>query len=156
MKTLKFTILLTLLVLVSAANAQKVFKPASVIDGKTILQLAREYDVQVYLSTASVYKAGMSESTFVSTILSSFPSEANGYKEICTPYLKYIYTFHTKGLSEALARSSVTGSELANLSTDLSLWNARNPGQISDSFKSRWKVILTEFKIFLMLILPAL
>jgi hypothetical protein len=156
MKTLKFTILLTFLVLVSDANAQKVFKPASIIDGKTILQLARECDVQVYLSTAPVYKAGMSESTFVSTILSNFPNEANGYKEICTPYLKYIYTFHIKGLSETQARSSVTGSELADLTTELSLWNARNSGQISDSFKSRWRVILTEFKIFLMLILPAL
>jgi len=138
-------IVVALLASVSVAQAQKVFKPTTILNGKTIYQMAKEYDVQIYLSTATIYKAGMSESAFVSELLNNFPKEANGYKDLCVPYFKYIYSFHKRGLSESQAQSSVTGAEFASLATNLSSWNANNPGQIADSFRINWKMILEAF-----------
>jgi len=156
MKAIKFMIVVAFLAVVSVMNAQKVFTPSSVIDGKTILQMAKEYDVEFYLSTATIYKTGVSESEFVSTLLNNFPPEANKYKELFDPYFTYIYSLHKRGLTQSQAASTVTGVELADLSTRLSSWNANNPGIIADGKKIPWKKLLGIIKDILIIIIPYL
>jgi hypothetical protein len=142
MKTLKLIITLMLVAAVSVAQAQKVFKPTTVVDGKSILQMAKDYDLQVFLATSTIYKPGVTESAFVSELINNFPTEARGYKDLCVPYFKYIYSFHKRGFTESQVQGAVTGIELADLYTNLSKWNANNPGQFGDSLKIGWKIWL--------------
>ena len=138
------SILIAFIALVSFVHvqAQRVFKPTDVIDGKTVLQQAQKMDVEAFLQTKEIYKPGMTETEFVNMVLGNFPSEANSIKPLFYPYYKYIYSLHKKGLSEAKITSTATGTELATLCTSISKWNANNPGQIVDFKKWNWKIIL--------------
>jgi hypothetical protein len=156
MKAIKFMIVLALVAVVSVAQAQKVFTPTTVVNGKPILLLAKEYDVKIFISTSTIYIPNMPESTFVSTLLSNFPKEANGIKDLCVPYFKYIYSLHKRGLTEAQVQNSVTGKELAELTTNLSSWNASNPGVVATIFKLKWRDILELFVAVAQAVIPFL
>jgi hypothetical protein len=156
MKTLKLIITLMLVAAVSVAQAQKVFKPTTVVDGKTILQMAKDYDFQVYLATSTIYKPGVTESAFVSELVNNFPKEITGLKESFVPYFKYIYSFHKRGLTESQVKGAVTGVEFADLTTNLSRWNAPNPGVLPNCDKFNWKQFLEIVAEVIRAVLPFL
>ena len=156
MKTINSIIIVSLITFVSVVHAQKVFKPASVIEGKTILQYAKEIDVQAFLETTSIYKAGMSETAFITAVLSNFPAEAKSLKEVYAPYYQYIYTLHKRGFNESQVLGAITGNEFANLATNISSWNANNPGVIIESKKWPWKIIVEAAIAVLQIIIKVL
>ncbi|MBK9356079.1 MAG: hypothetical protein IPN08_01580 [Bacteroidales bacterium] len=142
MKTLKSLIIIVLVAFVTIAQAQKVIKVTDVVDGKTILQHAQKIDVDAFLQTKTIYKAGMTEMEFVAELQKNFPPEAASFKHLYTPYLKYVFSFHKNGLTENQVRGKITGVEFTRLCNDLGTWNNNNPGIIQKANKFPWKKIL--------------
>ena len=143
MKTIKLIIVTLLVSVVSVAMAQKTFKPGDVYGGKTIKAWATEWDLQAFQQTQEIYKGGMTREDFMRIIKTSFPSQApKSLIDVFVPYYEYIYTFHEKGFTEKQVKGSITGVETAEMLTDLSTWNANNPGMLTDGAKWPWKKIL--------------
>lgn len=149
MKTSKFLVFMAFLAIVSVVHAQKVFKISDVVEGKTILQHARILDADALVQTTAVYKPGMSEADFVSELQSTFPPEAASYKQLYTPYFRYIYSLHKKGMTETQVKGSSTGAELAALFTGLNAYNINNPGVLPRTEMDGWR----SWKRFILLIL---
>lgn len=149
MKTSKFLVFMAFLAIVSVVHAQKVFKISDVVEGKTILQHARILDADALVQTTAVYKPGMSEADFVSGLQSTFPPEAASYKQLYTPYFRYIYSLHKKGMTETQVKGSSTGAELAALFTGLNAYNINNPGVLPRTEMDGWR----SWKRFILLIL---
>jgi len=149
MKTSKFFFFIGLLAITSVVHAQKVFKVTDLVEGKTILQHARILDADALVQTASVYKPGISEADFVSGLQSSFPPEAASYKHLYTPYFRYIYSLHKKGVTGTQVKETTTGVELAALFTGLNAYNINNPGVLPRTEMDGWR----SWKRFILLIL---
>ena len=157
MKTIKFIILTLLVSMVSFAMAQKTFKPGDVIEGKTIVSWAKDWDLKAFQQTKEIYKAGMSQGEFIKIIRSNFPSQApKSLIDVFQPYYEYIYNFHARNLSEKQVQSSITGVETAELITELSTWNTNNPGDALNFKKWNWKKIIEITIEILSAILPFL
>lgn len=157
MKTVKFIILALLVSMVSFAMAQKTFKPGDVIEGKTIVSWAKDWDLKAFQQTKEIYKAGMSQDEFIRIIRSNFPSQApKSLIDAFQPYYEYIYNFHARDLSEKEVQSSITGVETAELITELSTWNTNNPGDALNFKKWNWKKIIEITIEILSAILPFL
>lgn len=130
------------------------FKPTDVISGKTIQQHARTYDVQAYKETKTVYTSGMSETAFVNTILSNFPSQADNQLKTCVqPYYRYIYSLHVSNLTDAQVANQTTGVELAQLITNLHSYEIDHPGTLDGADGWNWKPILVFIKKLIEIIL---
>lgn len=142
MKTIKSIIVIILIGIVSVVQAQKVYKVSDVVNGKTILEYAQKIDVDAFLQTKTIYKAGMTEATFVNELLNKFPKGAESLKSVTTPYIKYVYSIHKKGLTEDQIKGKTTGVEFAKVLTDLSTWNTNNPGQIPEMLRFNWEKFL--------------
>jgi len=149
MKTSRLFVFLALMTMVSVVQAQKVFKVTDMVEGKTILQHAKILDADALVQTTSVYKPGMSEADFVSDLHSSFPPEAVSYKHLYTPYFRYIYSLHKKGMTETQVKGTTTGVELAALFTGLNAFNINNPGVLPQTEMDGWR----SWKRFIQLIL---
>jgi len=157
MKTIKFIILTLLVSMVSFAMAQKTFKPGDVIEGKTIVSWAKDWDLKAFQQTKEIYKAGMSQGEFIKIIRSNFPSQApKSLIDVFQPYYEYIYNFHARNLSEKQVQSMITGVETAELITELSTWNTNNPGDALNFKKWNWKKIIEITIEILSAILPFL
>jgi hypothetical protein len=143
MKTIKFIILTLLVSMVSFAMAQKTFKPGDVIEGKTIVSWAKDWDLKAFQQTKEIYKAGMSQGEFIKIIRSNFPSQApKSLIDVFQPYYEYIYNFHARNLSEKQVQSMITGVETAELITELSTWKANNPDDALNIKKWNWRKIV--------------
>lgn len=143
MKSVKLIIIATLVAFVSIVQAQKTFVPSDVIGGKTISKWAKEWDLNAFQQTKEVYKKGMSEESFIKAIKSNFPAQASAsFKEVFVPYYEYVYTLHTRGLTDAQVVNVVTGRETTEMINGLSTWNANNPGGLIEANKWPWKKIL--------------
>lgn len=139
MKTIKSICAIVLAAMVSVVQAQEVFKVTDIIDGKTILQHAQKFDVDALIQTKTLYNPGISEASFVDALQKSFPPVAESFKHLFTPYFKYVYTLHQRGLTELQVRGETTGVELAALFTDLSTFNTNNPGIIPPTAEYVWR-----------------
>ncbi|MFH1120228.1 MAG: hypothetical protein V1775_10415 [Bacteroidota bacterium] len=139
MKALIVSVLMALIAMASHVHAQKVFKVTDVVEGKTILQHAKILDADALIQTASVYKPGISEATFVSDLQSSFPPQAASFKHLYTPYFKYIYSLHKRGMTGTQIKETTTGVELAALFTGLNAWNINNPGVMPQPEMEGWR-----------------
>ncbi len=129
MKKIIIIVVVALISFVTTTQAQKTYKASDVVGGKTITSLAKEWDLQAFQETKEIYKAGMSQETFIALIKKNFPSAAKeSFKDVFVPYYEYIYKFHSKGLTDSQIIGSITGNETAALITNLSSWNNVNPG----------------------------
>ncbi|MGV8113197.1 MAG: hypothetical protein AB2L17_09850 [Lentimicrobium sp.] len=143
MKTIKFIILTLLVSMVSFAMAQKTFKPGDIIEGKTIVSWAKDWDLKAFQQTKEIYKPGMSQDEFIKIIRSNFPSQASkSLIDVFQPYYEYIYNFHARNLSEKQVQSSITGVETAKLITELSTWKADNPEEVLNIERWNWRKIV--------------
>ncbi|MBK6963156.1 MAG: hypothetical protein IPH20_04255 [Bacteroidales bacterium] len=143
MKSAKLIIIATLVAFVSIVQAQKTFVPSDVIGGKTIVKWAKEWDLKAFQQTKEVYQKGMSQEAFIKAIKSNFPAQASAsFKEVFVPYYEYVYTLHTRGLTDAQVVNAVTGRETTEMINGLSTWNANNPGVLIEAAKWPWKKIL--------------
>lgn len=146
-------LIIALIAIVSATQAQRIFKTTDVIGGIPILQLAQKMDVEAFLQTKEIYKTGMTETEFIGALLGNFPKEAETIKPLFIPYYKYIYSFHKRGIKESKIRSEVTGREFATVCTNISSWNANNQGQLVDTKKWTWRDVLRFIKEVIEIIL---
>lgn len=154
MKKIVIIFVVALLSFVATTQAQKIFKASDVVGGKTITTLAKDWDLQAFQETKEIYKAGMSQETFISLIKGGFPTIASAsFKEVFVPYYEYIYKFHSRGLTDSQVVSSITGNETAALMTNISVWNNQNPGEIPAMLKINWKWWLGLGKVILEYIL---
>ncbi|HOI87470.1 MAG TPA: hypothetical protein PLV51_06385 [Lentimicrobium sp.] len=155
MKSLKL-IVLTIFVAISAVtSAQKVFTPKDAIGGKSIAQLAKEWDLKAFQDTKVLYKPGMSQEEFIKAVISNFPSGVkSSFKELFNPYLVYIYGFHAKGLSDSQVLNSISGVETAGLISEFSAYNKNNPGYMDNLVFLPWKKILEIIMTIIETILP--
>lgn len=157
MKTIKLILVTLLVSVVSVVMAQKTFKPGDKYDGKTIKAWATEWDLQAFQQTREIYKAGMTKEDFMRIIKTSFPTQApKSLIDVFVPYYEYIYTFHEKGFTEKQVSGSITGVETADMLTELSTWNANNPGMLTEGAKWPWKKILEIAIQILTVIIPFL
>jgi hypothetical protein len=137
MKKLAILLVVAFMALVTPIQAQKTYKASDVVDGKTISSLAKDWDLQAFQDTKELYKPGMSQESFIALIKSDFPSTAKeSFKDVFVPYFEYIYTFHARGFSDSKVSGSITGNEAAALMTNISLWDAQNPGQVAELLKT--------------------
>lgn len=139
MKTIKSMVLISFLAFSPFVYPQKVFKVTDIIDGKTILQHARVIDAEAFSQTSSIFKAGMSEATFVTSLQSGLPSYAGSFKHLYAPYFRYLYSLHKKGMTETRIKETTTGAELAALFTDLQAFRISSPGSIPGGEVEGWK-----------------
>ncbi|MHC1774917.1 MAG: hypothetical protein AB9834_05825 [Lentimicrobium sp.] len=143
MKSAKLIIIAILVVFVSIVRAQKAYVPSDVIGGKTIVKWAKEWDLKAFQQTKEVYKKGMSQESFIQVIKNNFPAQASAsFKEVFVPYYEYVYTFHSRGLTDQQVVNVITGRETTEMINGLSTWNTNNPGGLIESAKWPWKRIL--------------
>ena len=152
MKYFKLIIISALIafVSVSVTQAQKTFKASDVVEGKTIMKWAKDLDLQMFQESKEFYRAGMSQGAFIQSFRSDFTAQApESLKAVFEPYFEYIFEFHSKGLTDSQVVNEITGNEIAVLCTELSSWNANNPGQTDFFFRKRIKKFLEDLeKIF--------
>lgn len=155
MKSLKLIVLTIFVAISTVASAQKVYTPKDVIGGKSIAQLAKEWDLKAFQDTKILYKPGMPQEEFIKAVITNFPSGVkSNFKELFNPYLVYIHGFHAKGLTESQVLSSVTGAETARLISELSAYNKNNPGYMDNLVFLPWKKILEIIMTIIETILP--
>ena len=154
MKSVKLIIIATLVAFVSIVQAQKTFVPSDVIGGKTIVNWAKEWDLNAFQQTKEIYKKGMTQEEFVRIIKNSFPAQASAsFKEVFVPYYEYVFTLHTKGLTDAQVVNAVTGRETTEMINGLSTWNTNNPGGLIEAAKWPWRKILQAIVDIIIIIL---
>lgn len=137
-------------VAISVAQAQKTFKASDVVEGKTIKTWAKDLDLQVFQQSKEFYTAGMSQGAFIQTFSSDFTAQTpESLKAVFGPYFEYIFEFHSRGLSDSQVVNEITGNETAALCTELSSWNANNPGQTDFFFRKRIKKFMEDLEKFL-------
>jgi cell division protein YceG involved in septum cleavage len=143
MKTKILILIISVISLIGTVQAQKIFKASDKIEGKTISQWAKEWDLKAFQDSKSVYRAGMSQETFIALIKSNFPTQTTeSFKGVFVPYYEYIYRFHSRGYTDTQVLNSITGNETAAMISDVSTWNFNNPGQIQPVMGIPWKFII--------------
>jgi hypothetical protein len=98
-----------------------------VYNGKTVKQTAKEYDLNAFLETKTIYKSGMTESAFVDICLQAFPANFKSLRDAYVPYAKYLYSFHERGLDEKQVVTEINGEEFADCATAVLAWKKANP-----------------------------
>ena len=132
--------MVALLSFVASTQAQKTYKANDVVGGKTVINLAKAWDLQAFQETKEIYKAGMSQEAFIALIKSNFPTQAKeSFKDVFVPYYEYVYKFHSRGLTDSQVVGSITGNETAALMSNISIWNSQHPGEIPALLKINWK-----------------
>jgi len=126
MKTI--IIVVVLIALASGVQAQRKITLNDVINGKTVLQIAKDHAVEAFIETKAIYKPEMTESAFVNECLKNFPKEYYSFREVFVPYAAYLYSFHSRGLSEVQVRNLVTGKEYIDCTNGVLSWQQANPG----------------------------
>lgn len=153
MKSAKLIIIAILVGFVSIIQAQKTYLPSDVIEGKTIVQWAKEWDLQAFQQTKEVYINGMSKESFIQAIKNNFPPKASvSFKEVFVPYYEYVYDFHSRGLTDTQVVNAITGRETAEMLNGLSTWNANNPGILPQIEKGYLQKIIQLIRDFIIII----
>jgi len=141
MKTLKLILIFLIVAFVTETQAQKKITMYDVYKGKSVLQTAKEYDVNAFLETKTLYKGGMTESAFVELCLKAFPVGYKSLRDAYVPYAKYLYSFHKRGLTESQVLKEITGEEFADCATGVLVWQQANPGVDPPAF-SWWRDVI--------------
>ncbi len=128
MKTIKLILAIVLFAIATVTQAQRKITISDVINGKTVLQIAKDHAVEAFIATKAIYKPGMTEGAFVNECLKNFPKEYYALREVFVPYASYLYSFHSRGLTEDQVRKLVTGKEYVDCSNGLVGWQLANPG----------------------------
>jgi hypothetical protein len=110
MKRIKWTLVVLSGLLLQLPVEAGIFKT---IKEKTVEETAKSTMVKIVNDTRPVFKTGMSETTFLNTVLDDIPSQKRS-PEI-TNYFKKVFYYHQRGLSEQEIHSQETGKTLTAL-----------------------------------------
>jgi len=132
MKSIKLILIATLIAFVSVAQAQKKITISDVYEGKTVVQIAKDHATEAFNATKTIYTDGMTEEAFVNECFKNFPSKYDDLRQVFKPYAEFLFSLHSRNLTDNQVRNQVNGSEFVDCSNAVLAWQLAHPGENLD------------------------